>query len=795
MHDQKREHVQSNSMGRGEPPHVAQPPQLIDGQIPSSASSPIFSADTVSTFADRTVTPVSSIAFSHPDGEEVGMNATMTTASDFFATDFSIQLGHGVERELRELWTTLWVATHTEEGLQRALAGPQTAWNPYRHARGGPELQKEVLNSEVVEFQHLVPINSIYVQGSAIRRPHSHASESVKRTSGNWVVATPPRNRSTFSSIDDGCHGMQRGEERLSIQLHDLGGGASHLRYSGAPLSPSWRHGPAPKEDDGEVFIAHGSGSRKQTDGLTGPLHLDTSQDGVPLVVQRLPVALLRNGREEMAKVLFQRLWAEVVIPFYETKLYRNSAEFIPLAAAQAPYAEGSMQADVLNSTDVLGATIDDVVPCRSRDWNSVDLAGGPSMESLRGIVREMGLQAIPKAPRCSSTTPKTSSTPIAHRESATRTGRAPGSFTASATSPSTRSIEVEELAEPQPSASPAPNRSLQAWRLSLRPSTAHVQGSLSLLPVEDSPLPVADQPAVFEPVIKAKRQTRGSSTLSASDDAEPSLASSNRPKGQNSDESTTRIIDLERTPSQSPGRHGSTPVKKAKSRGSVSARPHRSKMTASPLFNAFTLASAVYTNGAVKVRRPSRGPGTNRTSSGLLGNQRSRSSSYHSPTETPGRGTWAQSAPGDSATRDTRKRQALGDVSVTSMSPKGRRALSPVDAEAPPPLSSSEQRQRNGTLSSVDTVGSRQHGRLAPMPLRPQRDSSTSRVLRETASAVSPKRRLEPLAGGPLPCVDQGSSSLPREGELGSAARDGEMLPAQEGGRRRRKKGSLPPS
>ncbi|CAG9584170.1 conserved hypothetical protein [Leishmania major strain Friedlin] len=112
--------------------------------------------------------------------------------------DFAQQLDIKAEKELHALWSALWAATHSEAALQTALESRRASWNPYRPVRGGPEVKAEILHSEVVEFQAMVPTDSLYLRGVAAQLPASSSAgsvsprNSISRISNSWVSPVSP---------------------------------------------------------------------------------------------------------------------------------------------------------------------------------------------------------------------------------------------------------------------------------------------------------------------------------------------------------------------------------------------------------------------------------------------------------------------------------------------------------------------------------------------------------------------------------------------------------------------------
>ncbi|KAI5691672.1 hypothetical protein MNV84_08398 [Leishmania braziliensis] len=117
---------------------------------------------------------------------------SLTTVSSEWRTslDFAQQLDTVAEKELHALWSKLWAATHSEAALQTALGSRRTQWNPYRPARGGPEVKAEILNSEVVEFQTMVPTDSLYLHGVAVQPSASLPAGSASRPDSSFRVSS-----------------------------------------------------------------------------------------------------------------------------------------------------------------------------------------------------------------------------------------------------------------------------------------------------------------------------------------------------------------------------------------------------------------------------------------------------------------------------------------------------------------------------------------------------------------------------------------------------------------------------
>ncbi|CAJ1013123.1 hypothetical protein Q4I28_008436 [Leishmania naiffi] len=117
---------------------------------------------------------------------------SLTTVSSEWRTslDFAQQLDTVAEKELHALWSKLWAATHSEAALQTALGSRRTPWNPYRPARGGPEVKAEILNSEVVEFKTMVPTDSLYLHGVAVQPSASLPAGSASRPDSSFRVSS-----------------------------------------------------------------------------------------------------------------------------------------------------------------------------------------------------------------------------------------------------------------------------------------------------------------------------------------------------------------------------------------------------------------------------------------------------------------------------------------------------------------------------------------------------------------------------------------------------------------------------
>lgn len=142
--------------------------------------------------------------------------------------DFSHEIESRAEAELQQLWTTLWCATHSMEALTAALQGPRTQWNPYRPARGGPEVREEVLNSEVAEFKEMVTVDSLCLRGTAVKLEKVSAPDGFTST-----ATTSPHRPSQKSKKGRGAVETQKSEKdgeteevlmvgRSSAELHPL---------------------------------------------------------------------------------------------------------------------------------------------------------------------------------------------------------------------------------------------------------------------------------------------------------------------------------------------------------------------------------------------------------------------------------------------------------------------------------------------------------------------------------------------------------------------------------------------
>ncbi|CAJ1994016.1 hypothetical protein conserved [Leishmania donovani] len=196
-----------------------QPPTPISRRPSHSASvertvslSPVLSSDTASSSLD--VPPIESFAgaemsvplplrgdasASHSVQGRGEVQSIASVSSEWRTSlDFAQQLDIKAEKELHALWSALWAATHSEAALQTALESRRTSWNPYRPVRGGPEVKAEVLHSEVVEFQAMVPTDSLYLRGVAAQLPTSSPAgsvslrDSISRISNSWVSPLSP---------------------------------------------------------------------------------------------------------------------------------------------------------------------------------------------------------------------------------------------------------------------------------------------------------------------------------------------------------------------------------------------------------------------------------------------------------------------------------------------------------------------------------------------------------------------------------------------------------------------------
>lgn len=255
--------------------------------------------------------------------------------------DFSHEVESRAEAELQQLWATLWSATHSEAALQTALAGPQAAWNPYRPARGGQEVREEVLNSEVAEFKAMIPMDSLYVRGSAVAVPDRRAMQNAA------TAATSPHRPPHKSKRGGAAEAARRGEELLVMD------------DSGVDARP-----PVPRHPGGPT-------------NTTAAAAVQTSSWAAQ--------------QQEAEAALFRYLWTAVVVPFYaEEPATSVSAAFPPMALRTSEDTGASLTLTPAEDKDGSGV-VTAFWPTREdkRNWALTSPPASSSLSSSHASVRE----------------------------------------------------------------------------------------------------------------------------------------------------------------------------------------------------------------------------------------------------------------------------------------------------------------------------------------------------------------------------------------------------------------------
>lgn len=236
---------------------------------------------------------------------------------------FTGDMEERTQRELQALWDTLWRHTHSEEALRAALAGPRIGWNPYRPARGGHNVRAAILNAEVAELQSVIPTDCLYVAGSPMTLCKDTHTFSLPRQ--------VPGHSGSLEHL---------GEPQDLLSVNDL----SVMRNDGCKASVctsprgDTRHSPVET-----VLAQHGTIHRDvqeahdtRSTNRGSPTAIIASQQHIDPLYEEIV--------EDVSTVLFDKLWAAVVVPYYTN---RQAAKVV--STAGEPHPTSAQQPDVIS--------------------------------------------------------------------------------------------------------------------------------------------------------------------------------------------------------------------------------------------------------------------------------------------------------------------------------------------------------------------------------------------------------------------------------------------------------------
>ncbi|CCW70031.1 unnamed protein product [Phytomonas sp. Hart1] len=218
--------------------------------------------------------------------------------------EFTQHLEEATERRLQGLLDDLWAATHSEVALEAAQKGPRAEWNPYRPSQRDPGVWQEVLNSIVYEFREVVPVDSLFVSGFSLFEAFNGASVehgegvTVGREAGDFSFYIP-------HELNKLC---VEGHSLPILNPSELSGSDTTLSGFEEILS---HHGTPPVD----VFALDDT----KGGSLLPTRHNKLSRDNMTPSI--IPPEILA----EVEMLVFDRLWDEVVVPYYVEQLSDNS--------------------------------------------------------------------------------------------------------------------------------------------------------------------------------------------------------------------------------------------------------------------------------------------------------------------------------------------------------------------------------------------------------------------------------------------------------------------------------------
>lgn len=206
---------------RGEGGNRAEQPTPLEEDVSSLFLSPLAQApnNTSSRSSDHQPPRKREASFQSTGSMALSLSGLGSTTADFVT-----KMERLMQEELAGLWRHLSEGMRSEEMLEAALNGPKADWNPYRGARGGANLRREVLNSEIAEFKQWIPTDALSLTGTRIARGPAEAPRrpSPERASPEW--ASPPREALPSPSEEVlAQHGYLDMTQREDVRAADTG--------------------------------------------------------------------------------------------------------------------------------------------------------------------------------------------------------------------------------------------------------------------------------------------------------------------------------------------------------------------------------------------------------------------------------------------------------------------------------------------------------------------------------------------------------------------------------------------